>query len=120
MRPRPPRSTLFPYTTLFRSYDGLLGRLRGIPGVANVGGINAFPLKGAGYSNGTFLELARPDEKIDFAQISALMRDPARAGRAEFRVATDGYFRAMGIRSCAADCSTSETPPGRRSTPRSS
>src|SRR5256885_9796503 len=25
---RPPRSTLFPYTTLFRSYSQLLGRLR--------------------------------------------------------------------------------------------
>src|SRR2546422_10068157 len=27
---RPPRSTLFPYTTLFRSLDGYLGELRSI------------------------------------------------------------------------------------------
>src|SRR3712207_7497404 len=28
---RPPRSTLFPYTTLFRSYDHLRGKLDGAP-----------------------------------------------------------------------------------------
>jgi putative ABC transport system permease protein len=80
-----------------RFYDELMTRLGAIPGVANVGGVNAFPLKGAGYSNGTFLELARPDEKIDFARISVLAKDPARTGHAEFRVASAGYFRAMGI-----------------------
>jgi putative ABC transport system permease protein len=80
-----------------RFYDDLMTRLRGIPGVASVGGVNAFPLRGAGYSNGTFLELSRPDEKIDMRQFSTLARDPTRTGRADFRVATDGYFRAMGI-----------------------
>src|SRR5438034_8229001 len=29
---RPPRSTLFPYTTLFRSSDGLIGRMERDPG----------------------------------------------------------------------------------------
>ena len=29
---RPPRSTLFPYTTLFRSFHGHLGRLLGLTG----------------------------------------------------------------------------------------
>src|SRR5690242_21074098 len=29
---RPPRSTLFPYTTLFRSYTGLYGRAGGVKG----------------------------------------------------------------------------------------
>jgi putative ABC transport system permease protein len=80
-----------------RFYDDLTARLRAIPGVTNVGGINAFPLRGAGYSNGTFLELTRPDEKVDMAMLGRLFRDPARTGRADFRVATDGYFRAMQI-----------------------
>jgi putative ABC transport system permease protein len=80
-----------------RFYDDLIGRLSAIPDVANVGGVNAFPLRGGGYSNGTFLELARPDEKLDFSQLATLKKDPARSGRAEFRVASGGYFRAMRI-----------------------
>jgi predicted permease len=80
-----------------RFYDELTRRLAAIPGVANVGGVNAFPLRGAGYSNGTFLELSRPDEKLDFSQLAALKKDPARSGQAEYRVASAGYFHAMAI-----------------------
>jgi len=79
-----------------RFLDDLVSRLRAIPGVAHVGGVNNFPLRGGG-SNGTFLVMARPDEKIDFSQLGALMKDPDRSGYADFRVASDGYFRAMGI-----------------------
>ncbi|MDQ3950841.1 MAG: ABC transporter permease, partial [Gemmatimonadota bacterium] len=79
-----------------RFYDELMARLRIIPGVANVGGVNAFPLRGGG-SNGTFLVLARPDEKIDFSQLATLAKIPERTGTADFRVASEGYFRAMGI-----------------------
>ncbi|MFN2564567.1 MAG: ABC transporter permease [Gemmatimonadaceae bacterium] len=80
-----------------RFYDDLMSRLRTIPGVRNVGGVNAFPLRGGGYSNGTFLELKAPDEKLDFSRLPTLAKDPARSGRAEFRVASAGYFGAMGI-----------------------
>jgi putative ABC transport system permease protein len=76
--------------------DELVARFRGIPGVANVGGVNNFPLRGGG-SNGTFLVMARRDEQIDFSQLPALMKDPERSGYAEYRVASEGYFRAMGI-----------------------
>ncbi|MDQ3951021.1 MAG: ABC transporter permease, partial [Gemmatimonadota bacterium] len=79
-----------------RFYDELMARLRIIPGVANVGGVNAFPLRGGG-SNGTFLVLARPDEKIDFSQLATLAKIAERTGTADFRVASEGYFRAMGI-----------------------
>src|SRR2546422_2559360 len=44
---RPPRSTLFPYTTLFRSRAPLLGRLgrgRGAPGLRALAGERAGPL----------------------------------------------------------------------------
>src|SRR5687768_18370566 len=35
---RPPRSTLFPYTTLFRSHSGLLGHAAFFAGNATIGG----------------------------------------------------------------------------------
>lgn len=79
-----------------RFYDDLMTRLRGIPGVTNVGGVSVFPLRGGG-SNGVFIVMARTDEKIDYAQLATLMKDPERSGFADFRVASEGYFRAMGI-----------------------
>jgi putative ABC transport system permease protein len=79
-----------------RFLDDLTARLRAIPGVGNVGGVNAFPLSGRG-SNGAFLILARPDEKLDFSQLATLMKDPDRTGYADYRVANEGYFRAMDI-----------------------
>src|SRR2546429_5955173 len=36
---RPPRSTLFPYTTLFRSLPTLEGRYQGLAGVEERGGV---------------------------------------------------------------------------------
>jgi predicted permease len=79
-----------------RFYDDLMARLRDIPGVANVGGVNVLPLRGGG-SNGVFIVMTRIDEKIDYSQLATLMKDPDRSGFADFRVASDGYFRAMGI-----------------------
>jgi predicted permease len=80
-----------------RVLDDLIGGLRTIPGVRQVGGVNAFPLKGGAYSNGMFLEMASITEQLDFARIPELAKDPARAGYAHFRVASEDYFRAMGI-----------------------
>ncbi len=82
---------------LRRFYAELMTRLSAIPGVASVGGVNAFPLEGAGYSNGMFIELTRPDEKLDMAMIPQIAKDPARTGHAHYRLASGGYFRAMGI-----------------------
>jgi predicted permease len=79
-----------------RFYDDLIARLRGIPGVANVGGVNTFPLRGGG-SDGLFIVMTRPDEQLDFSQLPTLMKDPERSGFADYRVASEGYFRAMGI-----------------------
>lgn len=79
-----------------RFYDALMTRLRGIPGVANVGGVNNFPLRGGG-SNGVFIVMVRMDEKIDYSQLATIMKDPERSGFADYRVASEGYFRAMGI-----------------------
>src|SRR5258708_28902376 len=41
---RPPRSTLFPYTTLFRSEKPVLARFQGKPGLVFSGGVAAWIL----------------------------------------------------------------------------
>ena len=79
-----------------RFHDDLMTRLRGIPGVVSVGGVNVFPLRGGG-SNGVFIVMSRLDERLDFSQLPTLMKDPERSGFADFRVVSDGYFRAMEI-----------------------
>lgn len=79
-----------------RFQDDLLARLRAIPGVDGAGLVNTFPLAGLGGGNGTFLEMSRPDEIASIEDFQRL-EDRARTGYAEFRVASEGYFRAMGI-----------------------
>ncbi|HEV2735574.1 MAG TPA: FtsX-like permease family protein, partial [Longimicrobiaceae bacterium] len=81
---------------LVRFHDDLFARLRTIPGVREVGGVNDFPL-GGDYSNGSFLILNRPDEVASFEDYQAISDVPERVGYAEYRVASEGYFRAMGI-----------------------
>ncbi len=77
-------------------YAALIERLRALPGVESVGGTNAPPLAG-GQADGTFVELAAMDEVESFADFGALAKNPERAGWAEFRIASEGYFPTMGI-----------------------
>src|SRR5690606_21971165 len=70
---------------------------------------NHFPLSGDGGRNGAFVVLNNVDEVPQgesmeqlmadprFPQYLAMMQDPARSGYAEFRIASEGYFRAMDI-----------------------
>jgi len=62
-------------------YQQALERIAALPGVAAVGGVKGLPMTDSG-NNGEFL--------ID--------NNPARKGYGEFRVASPGYFNAMGIR----------------------
>ena len=78
-------------------YDELIGRLKAIPGVREVGGVTVLPLAGEGGGNGTFLIMNGADEPLDMEGFSRLARDPSRSGNAEYRVASGGYFRAMNI-----------------------
>jgi putative ABC transport system permease protein len=78
-------------------YDELIGRLRAIPGVREVGAISVLPLSGESGGNGTFLIMSSADEQIDFDAIGQLFRDPSRTGDANFRVASGSYFKAMNI-----------------------
>ncbi|HEU4586520.1 MAG TPA: ABC transporter permease [Gemmatimonadaceae bacterium] len=79
-------------------YDELIGRLKAIPGVREVGGVTVLPLSGENAGSGTFLIMNGLDEQIDdMESFSRLARDPSRSGYAEFRVASGDYFRAMNI-----------------------
>ena len=85
-------------------FDEIRARLRTVPGVDQVGGINALPLVHGQYSSGTFLIMTRPDEFGDARDIreviplfQSLTRDPTRTGEASYRVASPGYFEAMAI-----------------------
>jgi len=70
-------------------------RLGALPGVTAAGGIDGFPLGGGG-SAGPFL-IIRGDEPTTMQELMPLIKDPSRSGHAQFRVASDGYFGAMGI-----------------------
>jgi putative ABC transport system permease protein len=78
------------------TYTRLMDRVSAMPGVTRVGGINQFPLSG-GMSNGTFI-VVRPGDRFEsLDDLGPLFRDQSRTGYAEFRVASAGYFQAMGI-----------------------
>lgn len=76
----------------------IIARLAALPGVQQVGYINAFPIgRGAG-ANGQFIEMTRVDEFTSFRDVQAL--GPAiqpRLGFASYRLANGDYFKAMRI-----------------------
>ena len=78
-------------------FDELIRRFSALPGVAAVGGANVVPLGGGSTSNGTFLIMSSLDERVEMDQMERMMQDASRTGQAEFRLASDGYFKAMGI-----------------------
>jgi putative ABC transport system permease protein len=78
-----------------RFHDEVQARLRALPGVTEVGGIDAFPLTGYG-ADGWFLIIDGTPPK-DFDEFRELVRNKERAGNAEFRIASPGYFKTMGI-----------------------
>src|SRR5690348_17429897 len=71
---RPPRSTLFPYTTLFRSLQERIAQLRGL------GYRIAVDDLGAGYGSLSAMALIRPDlVKIDMSLVRNVHADPVRS-----------------------------------------
>lgn len=79
-----------------RFHDDIQGRLRVLPGVTDVGGIDSFPLTGYG-ADGWFLILDGTPPPKDFDEFREMARNKERAGSAEFRIASPGYFKTMGI-----------------------
>jgi predicted permease len=79
-----------------RFHDEIEAGMRAIPGVTEVGGIDAFPLTGYG-ADGWFLILEGTPPPRDFDEFSDMMRNKERAGSAEFRIASSSYFNTMEI-----------------------
>jgi predicted permease len=77
----------------------IIDGLARVAGVIDVGGSSIMPLTGGG-PNGTFIVLPPNDPRANlrsFDEIIPLMKDSSLSGRAEFRIASAGYFRVMGI-----------------------
>ncbi|MDE3136067.1 MAG: ABC transporter permease [Acidobacteriota bacterium] len=78
----------------------LLNRLRAVQGVEQAGGINGLPMTGEG-ADGGFIVLAGSEKIVNLDELNHLFTvyhgDPARMGHAEYRIASPGYFTAMGI-----------------------
>jgi predicted permease len=81
---------------LARSYERIIAGLRGLPGVEAVGGVSSPPLAGGG-TNGQFLKQNRVDEVPDVEAYRAISADAERTGYAEWRIASEHYFAAVGI-----------------------
>jgi putative ABC transport system permease protein len=77
-------------------HHALVTGLRAIPGVEEAGGSNRVPLLPGG-SNGTFIVQNHAGEIQSFDDWGALARIPERTGQAQYRVASDGFFRALGV-----------------------
>ena len=84
-----------------RLNETLLERLRALPGVVEAGGVDVPPMVGRDGSSGTFLIVRGDDRQLEqfktLRELSTFFADPTRTGNAAFRVASAGYFRAMGI-----------------------
>ena len=100
--------------------DELLARLRAIPGVEEVGGTSDLPLSGAGFADGSFVEMnlgqisprmqdlirrsvegSLEKDPVLLAEFGnffdELFRDKSRLGDADFIVASEGFFKTLGI-----------------------
>ena len=79
--------------TFFRN---LIDRLKQIPGVHKVGATSGIPMD-AGLPNGMFLLLSQNEVPKTTDGFDPLFHQKERVGDADFCVATDGYFQALGI-----------------------
>ncbi|MCE9669665.1 ABC transporter permease [Myxococcus stipitatus] len=77
--------------------EHLVATLQALPGVRAAGAVSSFPLEGSPAGDGTFIVLNRPDEVRDFDDFGRLAKERERTGAAEYRVASEGYFAALGI-----------------------
>ena len=79
--------------------DEIVNRIRAVPGARSVGLAGELPAShGDALADGTFLLLSGVEASpADFDQWGRMARDPVRTGRADYAVASEGYFRTMGI-----------------------
>jgi putative ABC transport system permease protein len=78
--------------------DDLLSRFRSIPGVRSVGLAGAVPVAaGDDLADGQFLILNGEKPPTSFDEWDRIAQNPAQVGHALYCVASEGYFRALGI-----------------------
>jgi putative ABC transport system permease protein len=77
-------------------YSRLIDRLKQIPGVHKVGATSGLPLDG-GHPDGTFVLATQDEAPKTMDDVNRLFQQKERLGTADFCVATDGYFQALGI-----------------------
>jgi predicted permease len=78
-------------------FSNLIDRLKQIPGVHKVGAISGLPLVGDGLPDGMFALMTQNEVPKTMDGFGALIQQKERIGVADFGVATDGYFQALGI-----------------------
>jgi predicted permease len=79
-----------------RYFDQLADRARAIPGVTHIGITDSPPFSG-GSSNGGFAILPSVSDVPAMKDLEALFRDKTRTGYADYRMASAGFFQALGI-----------------------
>ena len=77
-------------------FSNLIDRLKQIPGVQTVGAASSPPMTD-GLPDGMFVLLNQNEVPTTFADLVALFKNKERTGNADFCVATEGYFQALGI-----------------------
>ncbi len=77
-------------------FSTLIDRLKQIPGVRKVGATSGLPMDG-GLPDGMFLLMTQNEMPETPDGLGALFQQRERIGNADFCVATDGYFQALGI-----------------------
>jgi predicted permease len=81
-----------------RLLDDVLSRLRAIPGAESVGFSGALPVAaGDDLADGGFLILNGQKPPVNFDEFARIAQNPSQLGHADYCVAGEGYFRAMGI-----------------------
>jgi putative ABC transport system permease protein len=78
-------------------FSSLIDRLNQIPGVRKVGAASVLPMVDGGLPDGMFLLMTQNEVPKNFEGFGALMQQKERIGNADFCVASDGYFQALGI-----------------------
>jgi putative ABC transport system permease protein len=78
--------------------DGIMTRLRAIPGVETAGLAGALPVAaGDDLADGNFLILNGRQPPADYVEFGRMAQDPSQTGHALYCVASEAYFRTMGI-----------------------
>ncbi len=77
-------------------FSNLIDRLQQTPGVRKVGATSGLPMDG-GLAEGMFLLMTQNEVPKNMDGFGAMFQQKERIGNADFCVATDGYFQALGI-----------------------